>query len=31
MAQGAFAMGIHGQMVEWQVKNGQFELVGTIN
>ncbi len=27
----ATSMGIHGQMVEWQVKNGQFELVGTIN
>jgi ABC-type branched-subunit amino acid transport system substrate-binding protein len=27
----ATSMGIHGQMVEWQVVNGQFELVGTIN
>lgn len=27
----ATSMGIHGNMVEWQVKNGQFELVGTIN
>jgi branched-chain amino acid transport system substrate-binding protein len=27
----ATSMGIHGNMVEWQVKNGQFELVNTIN
>lgn len=27
----ATSMGIHGSMVEWQVKNAQFELVGTIN
>jgi branched-chain amino acid transport system substrate-binding protein len=27
----ATAMGIHGQMVEWQVKNAQFTLVNTIN
>jgi branched-chain amino acid transport system substrate-binding protein len=27
----ATSMGIHGNMVEWQVKNGQFELVSTIN
>ena len=27
----ATSMGIHGNMVEWQVKNGQFVLVNTIN
>lgn len=27
----ATSMGINGYMVEWQVKNAQFELVGTIN
>jgi ABC-type branched-subunit amino acid transport system substrate-binding protein len=27
----ATSMGIHGQMVEWQVVNAQFELVATIN
>ena len=27
----ATSMGIHGNMVEWQVLNGQFVLVNTIN
>ena len=27
----ATSMGIHGSMVEWQVKGGQFVLVNTIN
>jgi branched-chain amino acid transport system substrate-binding protein len=27
----ATSMGINGQMVEWHLTNGQFELVGTIN
>ena len=27
----ATSLGIHGNMVEWQVKNGQFVLVNTIN
>ena len=27
----ATSMGIHGEMVEWVVKNAQFQLVNTIN
>ncbi len=27
----ATSMGIHGNMVEWVVKNGQFQLINTIN
>ena len=27
----ATSEGIHGQMVEWVVKNAQFQLVNTIN